>query len=113
MLGWHISVYRKSDGSRLAVWQAGSHGLEWIDALVKAGDAVNLGGDGYPFRYTATAAILRPLLTDGPPNARNAWVSEPGDILTGNWAGKTVLDHVALAQCPPDEELLIEAWDES
>ena len=44
---------------------------------------------------------------------RNTWVSEPGDILTEDWAGKTVLDHAALAQCPPDEELLIEAWDES
>lgn len=50
----------------------GWHWLQWIDAL---------GGDGYPFRYTATT--LRPLLI------------------------------VALAQCPPDEELLIEAWDES
>ena len=113
MLGWHISVYRQSDGSRLAVWQAGWHGLQWIDALVEAGDAVSLGGDGYPFRYTATAATLQPILIDGPPNARKAWVSEPGDILTENWAGATVLDHAALAQCAPDEELLLEAWDES
>lgn len=101
MLGWHISVYRQSGGSRLAVWQAGWHGLQWIDALVKAGVAVSLGGDGYPFRFTATAAILRPFLIDGPPDARESWVSEPGDILTEKWAGKTVLDHTSWPNAPP------------
>jgi len=52
MLGWHISVYRQKDGgaspgtaltpqgTRLAVWQTGLWGLDWLDELVKAGKAI-------------------------------------------------------------------------
>jgi hypothetical protein len=62
MLGWHISVYRQKvgglstpKGQRLAVWQTGLGGLDWLDELVKAGKAINLGENGgYPCRYTAT-----------------------------------------------------------
>jgi hypothetical protein len=60
MLGWHVSVYRQKDGgsspatfptpegTRLAVWQTGIGGLDWLDELVKAGKAIDLGGNGYP-----------------------------------------------------------------
>jgi Integrase core domain len=62
MLGWHISVYRKmdaraspamtesSEGVLLAVWR-----IDWLDELVKAGKAIDLGGKGYP-----SCAIRRP-----------------------------------------------------
>ena len=62
MFGWHVSVYRQTDGgaspaafespegTRVAVWQAGIGGLDWLIELVKAGKAINLGGDGYPVR---------------------------------------------------------------
>jgi hypothetical protein len=125
MLGWHISVYRQPDGgaspatfdssagTRLAVWQTGLNGLEWLEELVKAGKAMDLGGNGYPRRFTSTAEHLVPRIIEQPPGARSVWVSQAGDILTDKWEGKTVIDRAAAEQCPLDEWLLVEAWDES
>jgi len=125
MLGWHISVHRQQgggaspgtaesrEGARLAVWQAGLWGLEWIDELVKAGNAIDLGGTGYPCRYTATARYLLPRIMEGPPEANAIWSSGAGDVLSERWEGRTVIDHEAAGQCGADEWLLITAWDES
>lgn len=125
MLGWHISVYRQTDdglapattesarGLRLAVWQTGLRGLDWIMELVKAGDAIDLGGNGYPCRYTATARNLVSHIIGGPPEANAIWLFDEHDILTEEWAGKTVIDETVVSACPPDEWLLVEAWDES
>ena len=125
MLGWNIGIYRQADngaspatadsptGTRLAVWQTGLGGLDWINELVKAGQAINLGGYGYPCRYTATAENLLPRIIEGPPGARSAWSFGLYDRLTEKWEGKTVIDRTAAADCRPDERLLIEAWDES
>ena len=126
MLGWHISVYRQTDGgaspatfespegARVAVWQTGIGGLDWIIALVDAGKALNLGGNGYPARITATAEVLNPQFVDtSPPGARTQWLLEGGDFVTDKWEGKTVVDPDAAAQCRPDEWLLVQVWDES
>lgn len=125
MLGWHISVYKQGEssaspataqtsaGARLAVWQTGIGGLHWLDELVEAGKAIDLGGNGYPCRYTATAEHLIPRVIDGPPQARNTWMREASDVVTDQWAGRTIVDHAAAAQCRPEEWLLVEAWDES
>jgi hypothetical protein len=126
MLGWHISVYRQKDGgaspgtaltpkgTRLAVWQTGLWGLDWLDELVKAGKAINLGeNSGYPCRYTATAECLIPRIIDTPPRARARWALGPEDIVNEKWEGKTVVDRDGLAGCPAKEWLLVEAWDES
>jgi hypothetical protein len=125
MLGWHISVYRQTDGgsspagmqspagARLAVWQTGLDGLDWLEELVKAGKAIDLGGNGYPCRYTATAENIIPRIFYRPPEAREVWESDPLDVLTEKWEGKTVIDRIAAAACPADEWLLVEAWDES
>ena len=124
MLGWHVSVYRQPDGGlpataksgrgrRLAVWQSGLGGLEWLDELVKAGKAVDLGGNGYPCRYSVTAENLVPRVVDTPPGARSTWASGPGDVLGKNWEGRTKVARAAATACRPDEWLLVEAWDES
>ena len=124
MLGWAISVHRRSDGTRpakalsptgkrLAVWQTGWDGLKWLDELVKAGKAIDLDGNGYPYRYTALAEHIIPRIVDEPPGAREPWTCGPDDIIGEGWAGKTVIDKDAIAACRPDEWLLIEAWDES
>jgi len=125
MLGWHISVFRQKSGgsepaandsargSRVAVWQTGLGGLEWIDQLCITGDALSLGGNGYPVWYTAKASLLLPEILKGPPNANPVWRRDPGDIVTAKWAGRTVIDQTAAAACTPDEWLLVEAWDES
>jgi hypothetical protein len=125
MLGWHISIYRQADGgespatfaspegTRLAVWQTGVGGLDWLDNLVKVGSAIGLGGNGYPVRYTATAEHLVPHFIDTPPQAKENWLLGAGDIVTDKWEGRTVIDGSAALQCRPDEWLLVEAWDES
>jgi hypothetical protein len=125
MLGWHISVYRLSaesasaaaydapDRQRLAVWQTGSNGLRWLVELVELGKAKDLGGGGYPQRYSVLARDLIPELADEPPEARSTWVCGPSDIIGDKWDGKTVIDRDALASCGLDEWLLVEAWDES
>jgi hypothetical protein len=125
MLGWHISVYKQKDGgespavfatsegTRLAVWQTGIGGLDWLSELVKAGKAVDLGGNGYPCRYTVPAQHLMSEIADSPPMARDSWLSGAGDLITNQWEGKTVVDGDAVTICRPDEWLLVEAWDES
>ena len=71
MLGWHISVFRQADdgsspakagseeGVRLAVWQTGLEGLQWLDALVEAGHAIDLGGNGYPQTSVRAGPVQR------------------------------------------------------
>ena len=125
MLGWHITVYRQeanSDspvsfeaptGATLAVWQADITGLNWIDALVRKGLAVSLGGNGYPTEYTATLEHIQGILLDGPPHANTTWLYEPGDILTEKWLGRTTVYHQVLSECDPEEWVVIQAWDES
>jgi hypothetical protein len=124
MLGWHISVYRQMDGgvspamfdsakgTRLAVWQADWRGLDWLLELAKAGKAIDLGGSGYPCRFTATAESLIPHFIEQPPRANDRWLIGAGDVVTDKWEGRTVIA-AAAAQCRSDEWLLVEAWDES
>ena len=125
MLGWHISVFRQRDagavpataqsphGARLAVWQTGVDGLDWLTDLVKVDKAVNLGGDGYPVIFTAIAEHLIPQIAGTPPGARTNWLREESDIVTDRWEGKTVVDGATIAQCRPEEWLIVVAWDES
>lgn len=125
MLGWNIAVYRQTNGelssatfespigSRLAVWQTGLGGLDWIQELVHKGQAIHLGGNGYPLRYTVTKKYFVPIIKDGPPLAKKVWSSDEGDILLEKWEGKTVLDKPEIEKCKPDEWLIIEAFDES
>ena len=115
MLGWDISVCRQSDGgvspatadspegTRLASWQAGLTGLDWLNELVKEGKAIDLGGNGYPCRYTATAEYLFPRIVDMPPGAKSDW--EGWKVV---WASEP-----EVALCRLDEWLIVEAWDQS
>jgi hypothetical protein len=77
------------------------------------GLAVNLGGDGYPYRYSAQAAHLVPSVLSGPPEAYPTWICDPYDVVTSEWAGKTVVDRQAAEDCRSEEWLLVVAWDES
>ena len=58
-LGWEVFISRQVEGEEtLAVYQAGFAGLKWLDELVKVGKAEDLGGNGYPMRYTAKASVI-------------------------------------------------------
>lgn len=138
MLGWMIYVARQKNdrstpaatraprGDVLAVWQADIGGLDWLDALVEQGAAAHLGGQGYPSRYTATAKNLIPSIQAGPPHARGQWTHGDGDVLVDSsgrrldWfdpavitARRTRINPAVIAECSPDEWLIVEAWDES
>lgn len=124
MLGWHINIYRQSGermspanaeaalGILLFSWRAGIGGLDWISPLVAAGHAIDLGGNGYPFRYTANAQFILDLLAGGLPSHLGIAASrskEGGSELTHS---KREPDLQAMAECS-DEWIVIEAWDES
>ena len=125
MLGWHISVFRQTDGGllpavadtatgkRLAVWQTGPYGLRWLEELIASGRATDLDGNGYPNRYTAQAQFLIPIIVAGPLEAHRRWVHEADDVILPGWEGKTVIDQATVDECRPDEWLLVVAWDES
>ncbi len=125
MLGWNISVYcqmnkgttpattNSPQGTRLAVWQTDCFGLRWIDELVKEGEVIDLGGNGYPYYYTASFEHLIPPILIGPPGARSTWSYDDTDILGKLWEGKTVINQTAVISCRPEEWLLVVAWDES
>lgn len=49
-----------------------------------------------------------PVLLQGPPGARPRWLSHPGDVLSGKWLGRTLIDRAAAEACLLDELLLIE-----
>ncbi len=109
-MGWDIRVYRQRDGNLspakadaparqlLAEWHTG--GLNWLDELMKTGQAIDLGGDGYPLTYTAIAECVIPHM-------------EREDEFSHKLFGKPAADRLALAQCRLDEWLIVEAWDSS
>lgn len=115
MMGWHITVYREQDPKNvLAQWQSGVHGLNWLDPLVREGHAVVVSKNGYPSLYKVKARVLVPMLRIELPSERNTWIAGPDDVIDhAIWKGKSTRDRSALAKSPPDEWLMVEAWDES
>ncbi len=126
MLGWFVCIYRQAnsgtfpatntrqDGKLLAKWQTDLYGLDWLDKLVEEGKVIEVAtNNGYPIRYTATAKFLIPYIADNPPNARENWIADEGDVLLPSWKGKTEINKIEMDKCSPDEWLLIETWDES
>jgi hypothetical protein len=124
MLGWLISIYRKKSrltspasaksvqGERLAIWQSGLWGLQWIDELVESGKSIQLQRGGYPKLYTGRSEDVLPRISD-PPDVHTSWVCGPYDVVGDGWEGRTAIDATAIARCSPDEWLIIQAWDES
>ena len=87
-------------------------GLDWLDQLVKEGKATDLGGNGYPNRYTITVGVLFPNLTNGSPKNRSPLVIGDDYVLPSGWNGK-VTWQVAPDSCNPDDTLFLEVWDQS
>lgn len=122
MLGWNINVWRQIDPPDtparkrrgfIARWEAGIFGTDWLDTLVKEGRAVNLGGTGYPCRYSMTAAVLVSMISSGPPRHKGPvpLIMSEDRVLPANGIADFELDQSVLAECAPDEELIVDAWD--
>jgi hypothetical protein len=121
VVGWGINIWRQIDPpgtlarSRrgfIGRLEAGLGGLDWLEALVAAGRAISLGGDGYPVRYTVTAMVLMSTLCSSTPRHDEPLVMV-GRYALPIWCGRVSLDRSTFAECSPDEELMIEAWDQS
>jgi hypothetical protein len=112
VLGFEIIVSREAPGPQsetvLASWRVGFGGLGWLDALVAEGKAVFVAGNqGYPVHYTAVASAVLAILANGPPE-------HPDPVLRNGpvyGISDAAIDRAALLECPPDEQLTIQAWD--
>ena len=127
MLGWHIHVYKQTDGGsspatvqsvqgkRIAAWITSTGGLSWLETLAKAGKAVDLGGNGYPLKFTGTAEDLIPRIAQKPPEALSGtiYLCEALSALNDRCSKMTVTELVESVECRMGEWLLIEAWDQS
>lgn len=127
MLGWGIYIYQRRPGQSieeaaakenedknlLAWWITGYKGTEWLDKLAEEGKAESLGGNGYPFRYTTIARNVLPQIELGPPAEKTSPVIGEDYSLPKNWGGKATIYRERIRQCGSDEELVIEAWDQS
>lgn len=125
MLGWMITVCRQAAGGAapaeqesvagdlVAQWQGRLGAIDWLRDLTKAGNAVDLGGNGYPFLITVKAGAVLPVIESGPPDENKLWGYDAGDILTSRWAGRTVFNADVAGQCGDEEWLMVEIYDES
>lgn len=116
MLAWNVFVYRiVGEGERvlLARWMTGAFGLKWLDEFIQSKKAVSLGGDGYPVRYTLKGSALRQALLHGLPTNHSPMVIGEDYVMGSGWNGERQVDEVLLADCGDDEDLALEAWDQS
>ena len=102
MLGWQVIISKGDD--TLCSWSTGIGGLEWLDELVKEGKAQDQGGNGYPNLYSAKAKEILTVLSEGAPKYS-------GPTVIGDDYIK--IDRSKLNNCSPDDQLTIEAWDQS
>lgn len=120
MVGWWITVFqltpeelgeaidpRSCQPFVLATWESGLGGIEWLQQLVKAGQASQLLGEGYPCRFVAAARDVLPLLASGEPPFHGA------QRMSGDWLRDVELHRKRIAACPPGQVLTIDAWDRS
>lgn len=124
MLGWHINVFRtdalthlvydaSTDETRIASWSTGMKGLDWLNKLAKENRIVNLGGNGYPYRYSAKASVILPIISNGILTPNDPIVIGDDYVLHSNEMFSLKLDALKISRCDPDNHLLIEAWDQS
>jgi hypothetical protein len=139
VLGWNISVYRLNDEEairdafasapahpqrrlefdgaalveRIAVWQAGVYGLDWIERIAdEDGEGIALIRDGYPHWFLVRADDLIPQIVEG--CRRNTWCGRHGerDACSPTGSARRRSTRRPMRSCK-GEWLLVEAWDQS
>ena len=117
MLGWQVLVFKESDfdgtEKSLISWTTGLGGLSWLDELVKQGLAQDLGGNGYPNKYSGQASIILPKIVPALPSYEGKFVIGDDYVLEGGENREIRINQSKIDACSPDEKLLIEAWDRS
>jgi hypothetical protein len=121
-LGWEFIVCKKSDVDAagntneapiLARWTASLGADRWIEDLAAAGIATDLGGNGYPNRFVAPAAVVVPILMPGPPKHTGPLVIGDDYVHPGGWSGEAEINLARMSALAPTEMLVIEVWDQS
>ena len=124
MLGWDISIIRQEAESELPAlwesrrgeylggWRAHVHGWRWLDELEAHGQAIKLGGCGYPYRFTLTVAALLPIISSDDPSVLPPYTR---DLYGGAFETLDTTWPLAreISKLPADEWLIIEIWDQS
>lgn len=112
MLGWEIVVTNKEQ--KIASWMTGMSGTDWMSDLIKEGKAKDLGSNGgYPDTFLVPAKVLVPILTNGIPQVGGTLVIGEDYAISGNKVWKLDIQIDQLNQCLPEDDLVIEAWDQS
>ena len=112
MLGWEIIV--KNQEVTLASWRASAWGTDWLENLVKEGKAQNLAtNSGYPQIFSMKAKDLLPILIAGIPQTDAGLVIGEDYAISGTKVWNFKINQIAMNQCKSEDELLIEAWDQS
>ena len=86
---------------------------KWIADLAAAGIATDLGGSGYPNRFTVPAAAVVPILMQGPPKYLGPMVIGDDYVHSGGWVGDARIDLAGMSALAPTEILMVEVWDQS
>lgn len=100
---------RTADDPLIAVWQSWLGGINWVRELVDQDRALPTVRTGYPDTYLVLCQDFKARLEAGLPSENKTWALGYGDIITDRWLGETKIDEELLAQCPPDEWLIVEA----
>jgi hypothetical protein len=117
MLGWRVYIRTKSTSDsddhkhNIVSWTTGTYGLSWIEDLVKEGNAVSLGGDGYPIRYLIKTKVLRSVLHKGFQAQDSLPVIGDNYYLPSGYNSNIHISTELFADCSDDEELVVTAWD--
>ena len=113
MLGWDVIVTRQGSDAIVARWSTSVFGLKWLDSLVESHRAVDLGGNGYPNRYSIAAGVLLPIISGTLPANGSPLVIGEDYVTPAGWSGTVELNAQNASGCRSDEQLLLEAWDQS
>lgn len=117
MLGWQVFVNKEFEsntaGQSMLSWEAGLDGLSWLDELVKQGLAQDLGGSGYPNKYSGLASIILPQVVPSILSCDGKLVIGDDYVLESTENGKIKINKSKIDSCKPDEQLIIEIWDMS
>jgi hypothetical protein len=112
MLGWEMII--TNGDKKIASWMVGFDGTDWLRDLAKEGLAKDVAvNSGYPHVFSAPAKVLIPILKNGIPQTGGGLVIGEDYALLGNKIWDLVINTEHLNQCLPDDELTIEAWDQS
>lgn len=118
MLGWQVFVNKESEadtaGQSMISWHTGLGGLPWLDELVKQGLVEELGGSGYPNKYSGQASILLPQIMPSMLLSYEGKLVIGDDyVLKGTENQSIKIDKSKIATCKPNDQLIIEIWDMS